>query len=75
MPLSANVKDQISTTLSEVEASGGGEAVAVVAELLTGIAQSLAAAKQGNATMDDLSTSIENAEATLHEIIAGLING
>lgn len=74
MALSADVNNQISTALSELEANGGDEAVAVVAELLTGIAESLASARKGNPAMDELSTSIENAEATLHGIIAGLVN-
>jgi F0F1-type ATP synthase membrane subunit b/b' len=74
MSLSADMNNQISSALSEVESNGGDTAVAVVAELLAGIAQSLASAKKGNATMDDLSTSIENAEASLHEIIAELVN-
>ena len=74
MSLSVDVNDQITTSISAIQASGGDQAMAVASDLLTGIAQSLASAKQGNATMDELSTSIENAEAALHEIIAGLIN-
>ena len=73
MPINAKVENQISNAISEAGESGGEDALAVIAELLTGIAQSLSSAKDREAAIDYLSTSLENAEAALHGIIAGLV--
>ncbi len=74
MSLPGDYDSKISSAAAQIHAAGGDEALTVALDLLAGIAQSLNSAKQGQAAMDDISTSIENAEARLHEIVAELIN-
>jgi hypothetical protein len=75
MALPTPVNDQITDSVTQVFTSGGDEAVNVIAELMVEIAKGLDGAKQGHATIDELSDAFENAEVALHSIVAKLATG
>jgi hypothetical protein len=71
----ADNNNQIIDSVTLAHSAGGDEALTIIAELMGEIAKSLDGAKQGQTTIDELSDAFENAEVTLHGIIAKLATG
>jgi hypothetical protein len=72
MAFPTSVNNQITDAVTQAYSAGGDEALTVISELMTGIANGLHNAKQGSTTMEELSVTIENAEMALHDIVARL---
>jgi hypothetical protein len=72
MAFPTSVNNQITDAVTQAYSVGGDEALTVISELMTGIANGLHNAKQGHTTMEELSVTIENAEMALHDIVARL---
>lgn len=69
------VNDQITDSVTQAFTTGGDDAINVIAELMAEIAKGLDNAKQGHATIDELSDAFENAEVAMHGIVAKLATG
>ncbi|MES9947100.1 MAG: hypothetical protein B6D77_05075 [gamma proteobacterium symbiont of Ctena orbiculata] len=69
------VNDQITDSVTQAFTTGGDDALNVIAELMAEIAKGLENAKQGYATIDELSDAFENAEVAMHGIVAKLATG
>ncbi|MES9971242.1 MAG: hypothetical protein ABW092_14510 [Candidatus Thiodiazotropha sp.] len=75
MALPTSVNDQITDSVTQAYTTGGDDALNVIAELMSEIAKGLDSAKEGHATIDELSDAFENAEVALHGIVARLATG
>ncbi|MGD8913492.1 MAG: hypothetical protein PVI97_15795 [Candidatus Thiodiazotropha sp.] len=75
MSPSAAVNSQITDAITQAQNAGGDEALSILTKLMEEVASSLDRAKQGEATIDDLSDAFENAEVMLHGIVAKLATG
>ena len=72
MGFPTSVNSQITDAVTQAHSAGGDEALTVISALMSEIADSLGSAKQGETTMEQISVALENAEVSLHEIVARL---
>ena len=72
MGFPTSVNSQITDAVTQAYSAGGDEALSVISALMSEIADSLGSAKQGETTMEQISVALENAEVSLHGIVARL---
>jgi hypothetical protein len=72
MGFPTSVNSQITDAVTQAYSAGGDEALSVISALMSEIADSLGNAKQGESTMEQISVALENAEVSLHGIVARL---
>lgn len=70
-----SVNAQITDAVTQAHSVGGDEAVTIISDLLKRIAQGLDGAKQGSASLEELSDAFESAEVAMHDIVAKLAIG
>jgi hypothetical protein len=66
---------QITDAVTKAHSAAGDTAITVIAKMLGEIAKSLDGARQGEATIDEISDALECAEVALHSIVARLATG